>query len=146
MAEWTSPVFDRTLADVEYARQQLAKNINDVDYKGCFNANDLLRIENNTRYLADELINLYYFNNVSTTHTWGRSYLPNVTHVNRVIGNVNKLMTAYQKPSGIPNLPTTLLTYEQVNALEKNLFMTKEMLDDMVACFRQCGTFNCGEG
>lgn len=146
MATWSNPVYDRTIADVEYARQQLEKNINNAYYKGCFNAKDLLRLEDNTRYLADELIKLYYFNNISTTHSWAQSYLPNTTHVARVIDNVNKLLSAYQKPKNIPTLPTTLLTYEQVNAIEKNLFMIKEMLDNMIASFRQCGTFGCGEG
>lgn len=145
MAEWSSPVFDRTLADVEYARQQLSKNINEVDYKGCFNIYDVRRIEDNTRYLADELIKLYYFNTISTKSDWYRNTILGIAHVTRIIGNVNTLLTSYQKPINIPSLPTTLLTYEQVNALEKNLYMIKEMLDEMILSFRECGTFNCGE-
>lgn len=145
MAEWSSPVFDRTLADVEYARQQLMKNINNVDYKGCFNTPDVVRIENNTRYLADELIKLYYFNSTSTQGAWSRSGVMTSGDVTRLINNVNKILVAYQRPKNIPDLPTTLLTYEQVNALEKNLYMIKEMLDEMILSFRECGTFNCGE-
>ena len=146
MANWTNPVFDRTIDDVEYAKQQLEKNINNVDYKGCFNVNDLLRIENNTRYLADSLNDLYYRNTIETEKNWITSSVPNVANITRIINNLNKIFTAYHKPSNAPNLPTTLLTYEQVNALEKNLFMIKEMLDNMTASFKQCGTFGCGEG
>ena len=145
MANWSEPIFDRTLADVEYARQQLANNINDVDFKGCFNAKDLVRIENNTRYLADILNELCYCNAIATERNWIVSSTPNVANITRVIDNLNKLFTAYYKPSNAPNLPTTLLTYEQVNALEKNLYLIKEMLDDMMTYFRECGTFVCGE-
>lgn len=145
MANWSNPVFDRTIADVEYAKQQLEKNINNVDYKGCFNVNDLLRIENNTRYLADSLNDLYYRNTIETEKNWITSSVPNVANITRIINNLNKIFTAYHKPSNAPNLPTTLLTYEQVNAIEKNLYLIKEMLDNMVAYFRECGTFVCGE-
>ena len=145
MADWSNPVYDRTLADVEYARQQLANNINTIDLKGCLNPNHLMRIENNTRYLADKLIELYYFNAITTQSSWGYTGLPNVTHITRIINNVNKLLSAYQKPKNTPTLPSTLLTYEQVNALEKNLYLIKEMLDDMMESFKECGSFNCGE-
>ena len=145
MATWSNPVYDRTLADVEYARQQLENNINTIDLKGCLNPNHLMRIENNTRYLADELNKLYYSNAITTQSSWGYSDLPNVTHITRIINNVNKILSAYQKPKNTPTLPSTLLTYEQVNALEKNLYLIKEMHDDMIKSFKECGSFNCGE-
>lgn len=145
MANWSQPVFDRTLADVEYAKSQLAKNINNVDFKGCFNTTDILRIENNARYLADTLNELCYCNNITTQSSWATSSIPDVTNIVRIINNVSKLISAYHKPSNAPDLPTTLLTYEQVNALEKNLYLIKQMLDNMIASFRECGTFGCGE-
>ena len=145
MANWSEPIFDRTLADVEYAKQQLVHNLNNVDFKGCFNAKDILRIENNTRYLADALNNLCYRNDITTQSSWTVNSVPNVTNIVRIINNVSKLISAYYKPNNAPNLPTTLLTYEQVNALEKNLYLIKEMLEDMINSFRECGTFECGE-
>lgn len=145
MANWSEPIFDRTLADVEYAKQQLANNINNVDFKGCFNAKDILRIENNARYLADTLNNLCYRNNITTQSSWTVNSIPDVTNIVRIINNVSKLINAYYKPNNAPTLPTTLLTYEQVNALEKNLYLIKEILDNMIASFRECGTFVCGE-
>lgn len=145
MANWSNPIYDRTLADVEYAREQLEKNINNTDFKGCFNVNDLLRIENNTRYLADRLNDLYYRNVIATEPNWSVSSIPNVSNISRNISNINKIWEAYHKPNNTPTLPTTLLTYEEVNALEKNLYLIKEMLDNMIASFRECGTFSCGE-
>lgn len=145
MANWSEPIFDRTLADVEYAKKQLLNKINNVDFKGCFNAKDILRIENNTRYLADALNELSYRNNVTTNSEWSADSVPTITHITRIINNISKLLSAYYKSSDAPNLPTTLLTYEQVNALEKNLYLIKEMLEDMVISFRECDTFECGE-
>ena len=146
MASWSTPVFDRTLADVEYARQQLENNINTVFLKGCFTRVDILRIENDTRYLADTLNDLCYRNNITTQTSWTESDIPNATDIGRIINNVSKLISAYYKPNDSPNLPTTILTYEQANALEQNLYLIKQMLDNMINSFRECGTFNCGEG
>lgn len=145
MATWQEPVFDRTQADVDYAKSQLSKGINNVDYKGCFNVTDINRIENNTRYLADTLLSLYYFNTITSTSSWSRNSLVYQQHIDRILGNVNKVWSAWYKPTNAPALPNTLLTYEQVNNIEKNLYLLKEMLDNMVASFRECGTLYCGE-
>lgn len=144
MAEWITPVYDRTQSDVDYAKLQLAKNINDVEYKGCFNSSDINRIEGNARYLADILISLYYFNNVSTS-TWNSESLPYKEHIDRIINNIGELWGRWDKPQDAEDLPVSLLNYEQVNTVEKNLFLLKEMLGDMESYFIECGTFNCGE-
>lgn len=144
MAEWITPVYDRTQADVDYAKQQLAKKINNVEYKGCFNPSDINRIEGNARYLADILISLYYFNNVSTSG-WNSESLPYKDHIDRIINNIGEIWARWDKPQDAEDLPVSLLTHEQVNNIEKNLFLLKEMLDDMVSSFRECDTFECGE-
>lgn len=144
MADWQNPVFDRTQADVNYAKAQLSKNINDTELKGCFNVTDINRIENNTRYLADELCKLYYFNNIQTS-PWAMGEIPRAIYVNRIINNVGRLWDKYQKPNGSDALPPSILTYGHANSIEKNLYLIKEMLDNMVGSFRECGTFNCGE-
>lgn len=142
---WQEPIFDRTQADVDYAKVQLSQGINDADLKGCLNVSDLNRIESNTRYLSDKLIELCYFNTTSTSTAWAMTALPYVSHINRIITNVRILWGKYHKPLGAVDLPDTLLNFEQVNAIEKNLYLIKEMLDDMIASFRECGTFSCGE-
>lgn len=144
MAEWKEPIYDRTQADIDYAKAQLAANINNVDYKGCFNVKDVSRIEDNSKYLSDTLNKLYYFNLVDT-RTYNQSTVLAVSNIERIINNVRVLWSKYYTPNGALSLPTTLLTYEQVNALEKNQYLIKEMLDDMISSFRECGTFTCGE-
>lgn len=144
MATWVQPVYDRTQADVDYARQRLLNKINDVYYKGCFNSRDISRIENNTKYLSDLLIQLYYFNDISIK-TWYEYIFPNIPDINRIIDNINILWEKYGRPPDSIPLPNTLLNFEQVNNIEKNLHLIKEMLDDTINSFRECGTFNCGE-
>ena len=146
MAEWQNPIFDRTQGDVDYAKAQLKQNINNVNLKGCLNASDLNRIESNVRYLADTLTSLLYFVSVTTNVAWDVTSLPTVSQINRIISNVNTLWTKYYKPTDSVDLPDTLLSFEDVNDVEKNLHLLRVMLDNMVASFRQCGTFTSGEG
>ena len=145
MAVWSEPIYDRTQADVDYAKSQVRQGINDVDLRGSLNANDLNRIESNTRYLADELIKLYYFNSMSTRATWTNVDIPFLSHINRIINNINVLWKKYYKPPDATDLPNSLIAFEQVNNIERNLYSIKEMLDDMISSFRECGTYNCGE-
>lgn len=144
MAEWISPVYDRTKSDVDFAISQIKNGDISLELKGCFNVTDINRIENNSRYIADRLNVLKYANNIKTA-SWDMYGVPNATEVARLINNVTLLIKAYFKPANAPNLPPTLLTYEQVNSLEKNLYLIKHLIDDEENEFRHCGTFNCGE-
>ena len=145
MANWSNPIYDRTQADVDYAREQLSKGINTREYKGCFNPLDANRVENNTQYIADALNRLYYFNKITTINTWYKYGFIYSAHIERIINNINTLWKAYYTPTGSETLPTTLIHYEHANAIEKNLNLLKRMIDDMESSFRECGTFECME-
>lgn len=145
MANWTNPIYDRTQADVDYAREQLSKGINAREYKGCFNPLDANRVENNTRYIADALNRLYYFNKITTINTWYKYSFIYSAHIERIINNINTLWKAYYTPTGSAALPTTLTHYEHANAIEKNLNLLKRMIDNMESSFKECATFECGE-
>ena len=144
MAEWSTPVFDRTQGDVDYAKAQLSAGVNNVEFKGCLNQSDINRIEKNSKYLSDSLKELYYFNEI-VYNLWNDTSIPSKSHISRIINNVSILWGKYYKPPDAVDLPTTMLTYEQVNAIEKNLYLIKEMIENMIISFRECGTFNCGE-
>ena len=144
MAEWISPVWDRKQSDVDYALAQMAIGNSKNEYKGCFTVSDINRIENNSRYLSDRLNVLAYANSISTA-TWDMYDIPNVTDIKRLINNVSALIEAYYLSEDAPTLPETLLHYEQVNALERNLYLLKHLIDNEEYAFRHCGTFNCGE-
>lgn len=145
MANWTTPVYDRTQEDVEYAVSQLTQNINVGEYKGCFNVSDITRIENNSRYLADKLMELYYFNGVYTPVTWNKTSFVFLDHVNRIINNVAVLCNSYHRPPGVDDIPESLVTFEQVNTVEQYHHLIKTMLDKMISDFRECNSFECGE-
>ena len=152
MADWTEPIYDRTQEDVDFAKNRIAYfkangGITDgINLKGCLNYTDVNRIEDNTDYLADLLISLYYFNKISRNgSSWNMSSILDTTNISRIINNVSILQSAYYTSFGSPDLPTTLTHYEDVNSVEKCLYLLKEMIDDMVSSFRECGTFYCGE-
>ena len=144
---WETPIFDRTQADIDFALQKIEEwktNPSGVyNLKGCFNAKDMNRIENNIRYLSDTLSELYYFSTV-TTKTWDSSGLPTTSDIERLIQNALTIISSICEDT--PELPTTLLTFEDVNCLELNINKLKMILDDMSASFLECDTFECGEG
>lgn len=146
---WVNPLFDRTQADVDFAIAKIAEwkstgSTNTYDLKGCFNASDLYRIETDIKVLSDTLSTLYYFPYI-THKEWSIYELPDVTDVSRIIGNVRKIISAYFQYDDAPALPETMLTYQQINDIERNLYLLKEILDNMMSSFRECGNFNCGE-
>ena len=145
MANWTEPIYDRTQYDVEYAKSRIKyfKENGGVtdgkDLKGCLNSDDLNRIENNTEYLSELLITLYYYNHINNyDKSWSIGSVPHTDHVSRIINNVSILQKAYYTPSGSPNLPNTLTHFEDVNSIEKCLHLLKVMIDEMVSSFREC--------
>lgn len=149
MGKWISPVFDRTISDVSFAiakinewKQTGSKEV--YELKGCLNVTDINRIENNIQYLFDELSSLYYFPR-TVSKSWDMEKLPTSDDISRIINNVKKTISAYFQTDTAPKVPKTMLTYEQVNDIEENLYLIKEILDDMASYFRECGTFNCGE-
>lgn len=149
MATWTTPVFDRTQADVDAAIRQIVDwkangFTTTVELKGCMNTSDINRIENNIQFLSDTLTSLYYFSEVDTK-TWNRSMLPTISEIERILRNMKTLIDSYYKEDGSPDLPATMLSFEDINSIERNLYLIKEMIDSMQASYRQCGTFQCGE-
>ena len=153
MAVWIDPVFDRTQADVDFATEKIAEwiagNITGnplvvYDLKGCMNVYDINRIEGNVAYLANELSMLYYPPDTSVK-SWTTADMPTEQDISRILYNVKALITAYYQPRNAPTIPASLLSYGEVNAVEKNLSLIKELLDCMVGSFRKSGTFQSGK-
>lgn len=145
---WMEPIFDRIQADVDFALQQIQRwrdeGSSDItDLKGCFNVSDMNRIENDIQFLSDNLSDLYYFSTVNTK-TWDKASLPTVADINRMIENTRILVLSICEDA--PELPTTLVTFTDVNCIEGILNKLKLILDDMTASFLECDTFDCGEG
>lgn len=113
------------------------------DLKGCLNLSDISRIEGNTAYLAEKLKqNRYYI--VVDTKEWAKDSLPTGQDMSRIAGNIRSLIDKFAKSSESVNVPDTMLSYEDINALERNLYILKQMLDVMVESFIKSGTHKCG--
>ena len=152
---WIIPVVDRTLLDVQDAlaqiemwRAQVANGQTPTvtELKGCLNATDLNRIESNTRYILQLLQESGFQPNLTTKVNWTDECLPNVDDVNRIIDNIKEIRDKYYEPPGIPSLPQTMVSFSDINAIERSLMLFREMLFRAMRAFRRSGTFRCGQG
>lgn len=114
-----------------------------VDLKGCLNLADLNRIEGNIAYLGELMESFSYTPNIHEKK-WNIADLPNQNDMSRIIENIRSLINAYYSPSSPPSLPTTMLSYSDLNAIEENLYLIKELLDCMQNSFKKVGTIKSG--
>ncbi len=149
---WIDPVYDRTQADVDFAIKTIAEWIaantagNPLvvyDLKGCLNVSDMNRIEGNIAYLSEQFNQLMYPPDTSVK-TWGVDGLPTGDDIARIIANVRALIAAFYQQPQAPEVPEDMRNYSEINDIEKNLALIKELLDGMVASFRKSGTFTSG--
>ena len=113
------------------------------DLKGCLNVLDINRIEENIAYLSERLLELAYPSTVSTKR-WTKDNLPNELDIQRIISNIRTLIDAFYQPPNAPTLPTTMLSYNDINAIERNIDLIKYLLDCMVSSFRKVGAVKSG--
>ena len=113
------------------------------DLKGCLNLLDINRIEGNIAYLSEKLSSLDYPSNIITKQ-WNKDGLPNERDLQRIIDNVRELVASFYQPSGAPTLPLTMLSYSEINSLERNIDLIKYLLDCMVNSFKKVSAYKCG--
>lgn len=111
--------------------------------KGCLNLLDLNRIEGDIAYLAEKMEEYSYSPNIHGKQ-WTIVDLPNEDDMSRIIENIRALVSAFYSPHNPPSLPTTMLSYNDINAIEENLYLIKQMLDCMQSSFKQVGTIKSG--
>ena len=122
----------------------LVLRVGDVyELKGCLNLLDLNRIESNIDYLAEKMEFYSYAPNIHGKQ-WTKDDMPNQDDMSRIIENIRALVAAFYSPNNPPSLPTTMLSYDDINAIEKYLYLIKELLDCMASSFKQVGTIKSG--
>jgi hypothetical protein len=122
----------------------LIVHVGDVyELKGCLNLLDLNRIEGNIAFLAETMENFSYSPNIHGKR-WNRVDMPNQNDMSRIIENIRALISAFYSPDNPPSLPTTMLSYSDINAIEENLYLLKELLDVMQTSFKKAGTIKSG--
>lgn len=152
MAEWISPIYDRTEQDVSFAKQQIALWMQNsvgtasltYPLKGCLNLHDLNRIENNIKYLGDLLTEYRYVSGISTK-TWEQKGLPNISDIERILRNVSKMARAMPLDGNVPTVPGSMKKYTEINDIEKILFEIKAIVDNIQGCFQISDTFVSGQ-
>lgn len=126
--DWISPIYDRTYGDI----QKVLSDPTLENPKGCYNVVDILRIENNTQYVMEDMLAREIIKSepegFSTKHTWISSDVITKTDMQRIIGNVMILMTL-SNPAIAEDLEplstSAQVTYRVANAIEKNLEIMK---------------------
>lgn len=148
-ADGTTYVTDSTLVldgdvAVTVVDGVLVFNVDDVyDLKGCLNLSDLNRIEGNIAYLAELMESYSYSPNIHYKH-WVMTDMPNQSDVSRIIENIRSLIGAYYSPDNPPSLPSTMLSYTDINAIEENLYLIKQLLECMQSSFEKAGAMRSG--
>ena len=145
-------MFDRTQADVDFAISKISEWIRTTvskysptvyNLKGCLNVSDINRIEGNIGYLAELLYDYGYFPDVSVK-TWKDVDIPNESDIKRILQNVRSLIESFIRHTDAPAVPTSLTAYSDVNSVEENLYLIKELLDILEKSFKKSGTFQSG--
>ena len=113
------------------------------DLKGCLNLSDITRIEDNISYLASRLTQYCYSMNIYTKE-WKKDGLPTAEDMQRIGGNIRTLINKFAKSREAVNVPDVMLSYADINALEINLHLLKQLLDAMELLFIKSGTHKCG--
>lgn len=122
----------------------LVVRVGDVyELKGCLNLLDLNRIEGNIAYLAEKMESYSYSPNIHGKQ-WTKADMPNINDMSRIAENIRSLTSAFYSPNNPPSLPTTMMSYYDINAIEANLYLIKELLDCMESSFKQVGTIRSG--
>lgn len=113
------------------------------DLKGCLNLSDLTRIEDNITYLSERLVKYRYFVDCSSKD-WDDKSIPTIEDMKRIGNNIRSLLTVFAKHGKSVDVPNKMLSYEDINALEYNLYLLKQLLDTMVESFYKSGAYKCG--
>lgn len=115
------------------------------------NYDDLNRVENNTQWVADKLIEYsYYFPSITTKTNWTNQDIVYAEDLNRIEGNIQILQNAYYVNSEFEELKTDWQTLDPVyfdfnNRIEKDLDIINTLIDSMSKYFVKCGVARCGQ-
>jgi hypothetical protein len=142
-ASGDSVVFD-TRDNVRVENNVLVMELGVVyDLKGCLNLSDITRIEDDISYLSNLLVG-YDFPIAINSKEWTTAGLPTANDMKRIGNNIRSLFNGFYTPSGASPMPEVMLSYHDINAIEYNLHLLKQLVDAMLSAFIKSGTYKCG--
>lgn len=116
-----------------------------------YNAEDLNRVESNTKYIADYLTGLSYkIPELEVKTDRDITSIDSVSSINRIEENIEAIEDNFITPPGYQNRKNWALgmsyDYRDANRLENNLKLLYEWAFIAKENLVYCGTFACGEG
>lgn len=130
-AQWIKPVTDRTAADIDSKNE-----------KAFLNAGDFNRIESDISYIS-ELLNRYgYPVCVKTKTDWACTDIPTTDDLRRIVGGIAEQAGAFYAPAGymdISDIPSRRLGFADINRLENDILLLKELIGRMESGFKKTG-------
>lgn len=139
-----SLITDRTEADTERVQELEEKIAGQTatseeaaewfkDLKGAYNASDMNRVANATKYVAERLNAIGVSAGVTAKNDWEETDYINTASADVYIKDAEKIHDALNSGTRLPTLPKTLedFTAEGANAIEKNLLVQNESIDEI---------------
>ena len=140
---WIDPIYDRTLEDVQYAN---ANRDSPQPLKGARNYTDLNRIAGNIHYLSDILSNYGYVSSATCKTAWTLGEVPSYSEFMKIQSDLISLryhVVGMVTTPVTPGLPYT--HYQKINDIEKILFDTEQMIENMAAAWFYSDELYSGE-
>jgi len=120
------------------------------------NFSDFNRVEGNTEYLKDELVNSFGKSiSITTDETWDNTGTPYYDEINRMESNINTIKTNWVEPTGWVTPKTDWVTdsivqgtnlsgAQMMNRMEVDLNLLYTTIDASKDYLLPCGTFKSG--
>lgn len=144
MMDWISPIYDRTLSDVEYAKQN-PETVDDL--KGSYNASDLNRVNNNMLYIQEVFHAMgYTISFRSAQKVWTMKDIPTQKDFDKYLADVKTCRDKISVYLDTPEVPDyKSFNYIKANDIEKILFDVEELIRKIRAIYFYSGDIYSGE-
>ncbi len=115
-----------------------------------YNAEDLIRVEANTQFVAEYLESMGYIADLQQVKTdWTMFGFPTIAEINRVESNIDVLKECFYAPEGWQDRKIWIkgkkFNYEDALRYEKNLHLLTQMINLIKDATVYSGTFNLGQ-
>lgn len=139
-----------TLETVIYKLDGLIQSKLDWTQWDYYNAEDLIRVEANTQFVADYLESMGYIAELQEVKAnWTIQNFPTLAQINRIENNIDSLKERFYSPEGWKNKRTWIkgmrFNWEDALRYEKNLYLLTQMINLIKDATVYSGTFSSGQ-
>lgn len=115
-----------------------------------YNAEDLIRVEANTQFVADYLESMGYIAGLQQIKVdWTMLDYPTLSTINKIESNIEKLKNCFYAPNGWQDRKTWVtkmkFSYQDALRFEKNLDLLVKIIDLIKNSTKYAGTFSAGQ-